>query len=169
MSTWPGNAQKELTSFGNLTRSQLMSRVRSGGNETTEMRMARLLRGAHIRGWRRHSSILGKPDFVWTHEKVAVFVDGCFWHGHACGRNLTPGRNAKDWRRKIRGNKARDRRVTRGLRTKGWAVLRIWECKLAKNPETCLARIQRALEKPPLDRRVGGWLTPVKTSWGGLR
>jgi DNA mismatch endonuclease (patch repair protein) len=145
MSRWPGNAQRELTSFGGLSRGQLMSRVRSTGNQTTEKRMVAVLRKARLTGWRRHQPLPGRPDFVWPKARVAVFVDGCFWHGHDCDRNLTPRTNAKAWREKIEGNQARDRKTSRLLRQEGWTVIRIWECKLAKNPDRCLARIIKAL------------------------
>ena len=146
MSRWPGNAQKELTSFGGLPRGQLMSRVRSTGNQTTEKRMVAVLRKARLTGWRRHQPLFGRPDFVWPKARVAVFVDGCFWHGHDCHRNLTPRTNAKAWREKIEGNQARDRKTSRLLRQEGWTVIRIWECNLAKNPDRCLAKIVKALE-----------------------
>jgi DNA mismatch endonuclease (patch repair protein) len=123
-----------------------MSQVRSKGNVTTEKRLASLLRSAGLRGWRRHQSLLGRPDFVWLKQKVAVFVDGCFWHGHECGRNLTPKTNVKAWREKIERNKDRDRQVTRRLRRQGWQVVRIWECQLAELPVRCIGRIQRALK-----------------------
>lgn len=146
MSKWPGNAQVERTTFGELCRSQLMSRVRSTGNQTTEMRLMSLLREAGLTGWRRHQLLPGRPDFAWRKIKVAVFVDGCFWHGHDCGRNLKPRTNAKAWCGKIEGNKARDRRTSRFLRQEGWTVLRIWECQLAKNPGLYVARIRKAVE-----------------------
>ena len=78
-------------------------------------------------------------------SKVAVFVDGCFWHGHNCGKNVTPKTNASAWRQKITRNKARDLRSTRQLRRLGWRVVRIWECQLAKNAMRCVARISRLL------------------------
>ncbi len=141
MGRWPGEAHKQTTTFGNLTRSQLMKRVRSTGNETTELRAARLLRTNGLKGWRRHLPLPGKPDFAWPKEKIAVFVDGCFWHGHDCGKNITPKTNATKWRKKIEGNKRRDRRVARQLRVKGWSVIRIWECRLRKTPDVCVKRI----------------------------
>ena len=145
MSRWPGNALKEHTTFGGLSRSQLMSRVRSTGNQTTEKRLAALLRVKGLTGWRRHQSLPGKPDFVWRASRVAVFVDGCFWHGHNCRRNLSPKTNKMAWDSKIKGNLDRDRKVTRQLRRKGWKVVRIWECQLNKKPASCLARISKAI------------------------
>ena len=81
---------EEITDFGGLTRSQLMSRIRSKGNATTEQTMVALLRKHGLSGWRRHYPVAGRPDFVWRQERVALFLDGCFWHGHGCGRNLVP-------------------------------------------------------------------------------
>jgi len=145
MSRWPGNANKQLTTFGCLTRSQLMSRVRSRGNKTTEERLATLFRKAGLHGWRRNQAIIGNPDFIWPKIKFAVFVDGCFWHGHRCGKNISPKTNARKWRDKIIGNIARDRHISHELRKRGWIVIRIWECDLAKNPTGCLSRIKRVL------------------------
>ena len=145
MSRWPGNAQRERTTFGGLSRGQLMSRVRSTGNRTTEKRLVVLLRKAGLSGWRRHHPLLGRPDFAWPRAKVAVFVDGCFWHGHDCGKNIHPKTNVGAWREKIRQNRERDRRVNRSLRQQGWRIVRIWECALAKKPNHCIARIRKAL------------------------
>lgn len=150
MSRWPGNAQEERTTFGGLRRGQLMSRVRSTGNQTTEKRLASLLRAAGVVGWRRHQFVPGRPDFVWPKDKVAVFVDGCFWHGHDCGRNVTPRTNAKAWRDKIERNQARDRHATRVLRQVGWKVMRVWECCLANDPGRYVSGIRKRLE----DRRL---------------
>jgi len=148
MSRWPGNAQRERTTFGGLRRGNLMSLVRSTGNRTTEERLASLLREAGLVGWRRHQKLPGKPDFVWRAAKVAVFVDGCFWHGHDCGKNVTPKTNAKAWREKIQGNKRRDRKASRALRQRGWKVVRIWECRLKENSDQCVAKITKAITEP---------------------
>lgn len=147
MSRWPGNAQRERTTFGGLRRGQLMARVRSTGNLTTEERLASLLREAHLSGWRRHQSLPGKPDFIWRAAMVAVFVDGCFWHGHDCGKNVTPKTNAKAWQDKITSNRARDRRFSRELRREGWKVIRVWECQLNESPARCVARIKSAINR----------------------
>lgn len=120
-----------------------MSRVRSAGNATTELRLIALLRGAKVSGWRRNFPLRGKPDFVFPAARLAVFVDGCFWHGHECGRNLTPKRNAGLWREKIEGNRRRDRRAAHYLRARGWHVLRVWECTLRKQPAAVMTRIKR--------------------------
>src|SRR5258705_7696179 len=128
MSRWPDGAKTQRTTFGGLTRSQLMSRVRSRGNKTTELVAATLFRANGITGWRRHAKLIGKPDFIWPELSVVLFVDGCFWHGHACGRNLTPKINAGLWREKIISNQKRDRRNTQALKVAGWTVVRMWAC-----------------------------------------
>ena len=145
MSQWPEGANAQNTTFGGLTRSQLMSRVRSRGNKTTELVAVKLFRAYGITGWRRHANLIGKPDFIWPRSRVAVFIDGCFWHGHACGRNLTSKTNALLWRQKIISNQNRDRRNTRALKRIGWKVLRVWECSLTKNHKRCISQLQKAL------------------------
>lgn len=131
--------------FTKAKRSEVMSRVRSRGNKDTELAMAKLLRRHGITGWRRNQPVFGKPDFVFPKFKLAVFVDGCFWHG--CPKHATkPANNRAFWQRKLAGNKKRDALVTRTLRRAGWRVLRVWEHELAKKNEAQLVRrIQRAL------------------------
>lgn len=75
--------------------------------------------------------MFGKPDFVFPKEKIAVFADGCYWHGHKC-KNITPKENAQFWRDKLERNKKRDRLVNRTLKKEGWTVIRIWECDIKK-------------------------------------
>jgi len=118
-----------------------MRRVRSSGNKDTELRLIQIFRANGITGWRRGSKLPGKPDFVFPKlpssprlqrtGKTVLFVDGCFWHG--CPRHATwPKHRAAFWLAKITGNKARDRKVNRLLKAKGWKVMRIWEHELAK-------------------------------------
>jgi DNA mismatch endonuclease (patch repair protein) len=147
MPPWPGNASRQRTTFGGLLRSELMSRVRSRGNTTTEIRTLALLRRQRISGWRRHLPLPGRPDFAWPRKRVAVFIDGCFWHGHRCERNLTPRHNANAWRAKIAATQQRDSRNACILRTSGWIVVRIWECKLRTDPGGSVRRIKKAIER----------------------
>jgi DNA mismatch endonuclease (patch repair protein) len=85
----------------------------------------------------------GKPDFAFPKQKVAVFVDGCFWHG--CPKCYTrPKTNRAFWDKKRTDNMARDKRVTRQLRWQGWKVIRIWQHSLQKSPNTCLNRLRRS-------------------------
>lgn len=128
-------------------RSDVMSRIRARGNRDTELRLMQLFREGAIRGWRRNKAIFGKPDFVFPSARVAVFVDGCFWHRHpGCKFCYTPKTCAEFWLPKFQRNVVRDRLVTRTLRKAGWKVVRIWECELgAKKSRRALNRVKRAL------------------------
>src|SRR5208283_5122964 len=129
--------------FTKTKRSEVMSRIRGRGNKDTELALAKLLRAAGIAGWRRHLEVRGRarnplravtrisgahgvtrptlrvrPDFVFPKLKLAIFVDGCFWHG--CPKHATqPKNNRAFWRRKLGSNKTRDRVVNRKLRQAG--------------------------------------------------
>jgi len=127
-------------------RSELMSRVRSRGNESTEKSLAKLLRSQGISGWRRHVPLPGTPDFAFQKYRIAVFVDGCFWHGcPACYSK--PKTNAAFWKSKIASNQERDRKVCLLLRKSGWKVLRLWECQIKRRPEIALTRVIRTIAK----------------------
>lgn len=114
-----------------LERSALMSKVRGEGNASTEMKVASVLRGLRISGWRRHPrSILGRPDFFFKEANLAVFVHGCFWHG--CGRcGRIPKSNTRFWMAKIGENRRRDARNARRLRRSGIGVVTVWEHELS--------------------------------------
>jgi DNA mismatch endonuclease (patch repair protein) len=135
-----------VTFFIKAKRSEVMSRIRGHGNKDTEIALAKFFRHNKITGWRRNQKVFGKPDFVFPKLKLALFVDGCFWHG--CPKHETkPKSNRAFWHRKLSANKQRDRLVTRTLRRAGWRVLRIWEHELArKNEARLLKKIQRALQ-----------------------
>lgn len=121
-----------------------MSRIRGDGNKETELALAKLMRQHHVKGWRRHQDVFGKPDFIFPKSQLAVFVDGCFWHG--CPKHGTkPKSNRAYWRRKLARNKKRDRFVTRTLGRTGWHVIRIWKCELHKYPLSSIRRVMRAL------------------------
>ena len=158
--------------FSKRKRSAVMSAIRSRGNCDTELRLIALMRAHGITGWRRGSVIrdqksevgsqkaepgrrkIGgkrrvrfavRPDFVFRSKRLAVFVDGCFWHG--CPIHGTkPKNDAAFWRKKIAANQARDQLVNRTLRAQGWKVVRIWEHELArKNERRLLSRLRRFL------------------------
>ena len=125
--------------FSVAKRSEIMSRVRGRGNKATELALVALLRRHGIVGWRRHVHVFGNPDFVFTKWRVAVFVDGCFWHG--CPKHATqPMSNQAFWTAKLTRNKARDRLVMRTLRQRGWRVLRVWQHELSPSNERRLLR-----------------------------
>lgn len=97
-----------------------------------------------------------RPDFVFPKRRLAVFVDGCFWH--ACPIHATkPRHNAAFWRKKLAANKARDRKVNRTLRAAGWRVLRLWEHEFARKREARLAaKFHKALARPAVAARSRG-------------
>jgi DNA mismatch endonuclease (patch repair protein) len=142
--------------FSKRKRSAVMSAIRSHGNAATELRLIALFRFHGLTGWRRGLTLRGpaprgstrtfrvKPDFVFRTHRLALFVDGCFWHG--CPLHATqPKQNAAFWRKKIAANRTRDRLVTRTLRRLGWRVLRVWQHELTrKNEPRLLARLHRA-------------------------
>jgi len=136
--------------FNPTKRSQVMSRIKGRGNRSTEIAMVAVLRAAQITGWRRHlrlrpklaeedidrgrASLRGRievrPDFMFRSAKVALFVDGCFWHG--CPLHATkPAQNAAFWNKKLSANVTRDAVHTRALQAAGWIVLRVWEHELS--------------------------------------
>lgn len=130
--------------FTAAKRSQVMSRIRGRGNKATELALIHLFRAHHITGWRRHQPICGRPDFVFRKSRIAIFVDGCFWHG--CPRHSRcPSHNAAFWKAKLQANKDRDRLVNRTLRTRDWHVIRIWEHELARKGRTRLLLRLRCL------------------------
>src|SRR5437773_1816894 len=108
--------------FTRKHRSAIMQRVRSTGNESTEERLAKLLREHGLKGWRRRHTLMGSPDFVWREEQVVLFVDGCFWHG--CPKHgHVPRSRRQYWIPKLKRNRRRDRVVSRTLRSAGWTVV----------------------------------------------
>ena len=127
-------------------RSRNMSSIRSKGNATTEKRFMEILRSSKITGWRRHVKLPGKPDFAFRKQKVAVFIDGCFWHG--CPRCYRlPEDNRPYWRSKLLSNRRRDRRANRELHKLGWRPLRFWEHSLetASGRSRVGARVRKAI------------------------
>lgn len=117
--------------FTKEKRSDVMSRIKGKGNRDTELAMIQIFRKHHISGWRRNQDVLGKPDFVFPKRKVALFVDGCFWH--MCPKHFNmPKNNRAFWEKKLKGNRDRDKFVTRNLRRDGWKVIRIWEHELSE-------------------------------------
>jgi len=131
--------------FNRHKRSEIMSCVHSNKNKSTELRLIDIFKELGIKGWRRNYRVKGKPDFVFLKEKIAVFTDGCFWHGHGC-RNITPENNKDYWEKKITTNKARDKAINKYLKSIGWKVIRIWECELIrKKRNLAIKKIYRTL------------------------
>ena len=103
-------------------------------------------------GYRLHRhDLAGKPDLVWIGRKRAIFVHGCFWHGHGCSRGARkPATRAEYWEKKIRRNRERDVQHVNSLRAAGYDVLTVWECEL-KNPDTLLEKLESFLEATSSD------------------
>jgi DNA mismatch endonuclease (patch repair protein) len=116
--------------FSKQKRSEVMSLIKGKGNRSTELRLIEILKGHRITGWRRNYSLLGKPDFVFSKQKIAIFVDGCFWH--SCPRcSSRPKQNREFWLRKLGKTRKRDAEITKILKGMGWQVLRFWEHELS--------------------------------------
>ncbi len=111
-------------------RSEIMKANKPKGNKSTELKLIQLFKKLNMKGWRRNYQILGsKPDFIFPKKRIAIFADGCFWHGHNC-RNLTPKQNSEYWQKKIENNRIRDKQINERLERKGWKVIRVWECEI---------------------------------------
>lgn len=115
--------------FTKEQRSEIMRKVKSTRNKSTELKLIQYFKTNKIIGWRRNFKLFRKPDFVFPNERVVIFVDGCFWHGHNC-RNTKPKDNQNYWQQKVERNQKRDKEVTQVLRNKKWNVIRFWECEL---------------------------------------
>lgn len=125
------------------TRSRVMARIRSK-NTKPELALRRALWAEGIRGWRIYAKGLpGKPDLAFTRWRVAVFVDGCFWHGHP--DFFTPGKSGAYWDAKMERTKERDRLANEALAAHGWIVLRFWDFEVEDDLPGCVARVADVL------------------------
>jgi DNA mismatch endonuclease (patch repair protein) len=117
--------------FSSEKRSEIMRAVKSSGNKSTELKLIEYFSQKGISGWRRNYNVKGHPDFVFPEKRIAIFVDGCFWHGHDC-RNTRPTGNTEYWSKKRARNIDHDKAITERFEKRGWRVIRIWECELKK-------------------------------------
>lgn len=126
------------------TRSKVMAQIKKS-NTKLEMKLRTLLADHGIRTYRCYlKNLPGSPDFAFSRQKVAIFIDSCFWHG--CKTHLRiPQTNLNYWLKKFETNRARDKRQTAELRKLGWRVLRLWEHELRK-PNGVIGKITRALK-----------------------
>lgn len=120
-------------------RSALMSRIRSKDTQP-ELAVRRLVHSLGYRYVLHDKRLPGKPDLVFPARGKIILVHGCFWHGHHCAKASRPKSNAAYWAAKIAGNKARDRRHRRALRTLGWQVMVVFECAAQAPKIPALAR-----------------------------
>jgi DNA mismatch endonuclease, patch repair protein len=120
-----------------------MSRIRAK-NTGPEVKLRKMLFAAGIRGYRIHFDLPGKPDIVFTRKKIAIFVDGCFWHKcPVCFQQ--PETRKEFWMKKIHSNVERDKKVNEQLKKDGWAIIRIWEHDLKTDPKNAVKKIIDAL------------------------
>jgi DNA mismatch endonuclease (patch repair protein) len=127
-----------------VVRSRTMRAVKSK-NTSPELLVRRLL---HARGYRyrlHRSDLPGNPDIVFPGRKRALFIHGCFWHGHACARgSRIPKTNTEYWTAKVSRNRMRDTKARKHLQSDGWKVLALWECEL-RNEAAALRKLTRFL------------------------
>ena len=122
-----------------------MSHIRARDTKP-ELALRRALFATGVRGWRCHvRGLPGKPDLTFTRWKVAVFVDGRFWHGHP--DFFTPGKSGTYWDAKIARTKERDRQANEALRDAGWRVLRLWDFEVEQNLNRCVSQVEALLRE----------------------
>ncbi|MDR6626496.1 DNA mismatch endonuclease Vsr [Caulobacter segnis] len=125
-------------------RSAVMARVKSK-DTSPEKAVRRILTGLGARYRLHRKDLPGNPDIVMPGRKLAVFVHGCFWHGHDCARGArVPKANRDYWLAKVARNKARDEQAALALRADGWIVETVWECEL-KDEERLTSRLSSRL------------------------
>lgn len=116
-----------------------MSRIR-GKNTAPEIKLRKMLFATGVRGYRIHYALPGKPDIVFVKKKIAIFIDGCFWH--KCPVCFQEPETRKDfWMKKIQSNIDRDKKVNEQLKKDGWIVIRIWEHDIKKEPQEAIKKI----------------------------
>jgi DNA mismatch endonuclease, patch repair protein len=119
-----------------------MARVRTR-DTAPEVALRKALWAVGVRGWRLHPRLPGRPDLAWGSRKLAVFVDGAFWHGHP---DHYRGQSGAFWDDKIAKNRARDVRVDDELSELGWSGLRLWDFEIERDLEASVQRVRAALE-----------------------
>ena len=140
--------------YDSETRSRVMRQVK-GCDTKPELLLRHTLWASGLRGYRLHrKDVPGKPDVAFVGRRVAVFVDGAWWHGHPDKWWL--GRSGEYWDRKVQGNIDRDRRVDDALDSMGWTVVRLWDFEVLADPEQCCEKVASALGSGSRRRRQGG-------------
>jgi DNA mismatch endonuclease (patch repair protein) len=137
-----------------LTRSRMMSGIQ-GKNTKPEMLVRRALHALGYRYRIHTSNVPGRPDFVLPRYRAAIFVNGCFWHGHDCALFRLPDTRREFWSKKIEGNVKRDALVREQVISKGWRYLAVWECAIR-------GKHQIGLEQTT--ERIVRWLRSSATS-----
>jgi DNA mismatch endonuclease (patch repair protein) len=128
-----------------------MSRIRSTGTKP-EIDLRRALWAADARGYRLHRRDLpGRPDLAYGRARVAVFVDGAFWHGHPSA--FTHGKSGGYWDAKIARNMARDAGANRALAERNWSVLRFWDFEIRRDLDRCVEQVLERLRASSVGTR----------------
>lgn len=115
--------------YSKTKRSKIMSKI-SGKDTKPEILVRKFLFSKGFRFRINDKRYSGKPDIVLPKHKTAIFIHGCFWHGHSCKRGKLPETNKGFWENKINNTKVRDKRSKRELETLGWRVITIWQCEI---------------------------------------
>lgn len=149
------HVKRALRRMDNLTPNERRKAMRAVKDRDTspERRVASILKEMGIRFRSQAGDLPGSPDFVLPRLRAALFVQGCFWHGHGC-RSRTPHTHRAYWLAKLARNRRRDRRVRRSLNRLGWTVVVVWECQV-QNHNRSVAAIARALARASAPTAVG--------------
>ena len=126
-------------------RSRCMSNIK-GKNTKPELQLRKALWARGLR-YRVHAALIGRPDIVFPRQRLAIYVDGCFWHGCPI-HGTNPVTNADFWENKIKGNIERDRQVTSQLTKLGWIVIRIWGHEIKECLDKVISNIIELLKAP---------------------
>jgi DNA mismatch endonuclease (patch repair protein) len=117
-----------VDNISSIRRSEIMSHIH-GRNTSPELAVRRVLHKMGYRYSLHKKTLPGSPDIVMARHRLAIFIDGCFWHGHKCRRNHKARSHTYYWENKVEKNRIRDKENDKLLRKLGWNVLRIWECR----------------------------------------
>ncbi len=135
-------------SVSSSRRSEIMSHIKSK-DTSIELLVRRKLFSMGYRYRVNYKALSGKPDIVFTRKKIAIFIHGCYWHGHDCGSHYAHASqsNKAYWRPKIERTKQRDREHIQALETDGWKVIVLWECEIRGNFDGTISTIENTLKK----------------------
>jgi len=131
--------------FDKKTRSKIMSRIKHK-NTSLELNFRKKLQKHNLKGYRIHYNLPGKPDVVFVSKKIAIFLDGDFWHGYNW-KKLGKIPPKEYWQEKIQKNIDRAKKYNKKLKQNGWTVLRFWEHQAKQNPEQCINKIKKAIQE----------------------
>jgi DNA mismatch endonuclease (patch repair protein) len=118
-----------------------MSKVRSSNNKSTEIKFKMAMVRSGLKHWRIRPKMLFSPDFIFEKKRIAIFIDGCFWHGCSLCKKY-PSSNKEYWTNKILKNKNRDKKAIKELTKDNWTVVRFWEHEIRSNIEHCIDELK---------------------------